>query len=151
MVTMQVGYRSSSGMQTPSSTSHWPTRRVVTELWLIGTALVFFGLDAIGIDDSDATFLIVLMSIVISADIVAGTICLLKGYLGVGWLALTVWLVLPIGIGISSQILDQRWESDFFGSVVGAAIVLVVCAPALTTARRRARLGSFWESRRWTE
>ncbi len=148
---MQVGYRSSSGMQTPSSTSHWPTRRVVTELWLIGTALVFFGLDAIGIDDPDATFLIVLMSIVISADIVAGTICLLKGYLGVGWLALTAWLVLPIGIGISSQILDQRWESDFFGSVVGAAIVLVVCAPALTTARRRARLGSFWESRRWTE
>ena len=148
---MQVGYRTNSGMQKPSSTSHWPTRRVVAELWLICTALVFFGLDAIGIDDPDATFLIVLMSIVISANIVAGTICLLKGYLGVGWLALTAWLVLPIGIGISSLILDQRWESDFFGSVVGAAVVLVVCAPALTTARRRARLGSFWERRRWTE
>lgn len=148
---MQVGYRSSSGMQTPSSTSHWPSRRIVTESWLIGAALVFFGLDAIGIDDPDATFLIVLMSMMISASIVAGTICLLKGYPGVGWLALTAWMVLPIGIGISSQILDQRWESDFFGSVVGAAVVLVVCAPALTTARRRARLGSYWERRRWTE
>ena len=151
MVTVQVGYRSKPGRQTPSPKSFWPIGRSVVELWLICTALVFFGLDAIGIDDPDATFLIILMSIVISASIVAGTICLLKGYLGVGWLALTTWLVLPIGIGISSQILDQRWESDFFGSVVGAAVVLVVCAPALTTARRRARLGSYWERRRWTE
>lgn len=115
----------------------------------MGASLVFLGLDLIGIDDPEALLLIALMSALLSAEVLAGAVCRLKGYTGVGWLALTAWLVLPIGIAISTLVFDEPWASDFFGSVVGAAIVLVVAAPAAATAPLRARYGSYWDHRGW--
>ena len=122
----------------------------MAESWLIGAALVFLGLDLAGLDDPDALLLIVLVSALLSADIVAGAVCLLKGHTGVGWLALTAWLVLPIGVAISTPVFEEHGASEFFGSVVGAVDVLVVAAPALAAARQRARYGSYWERRGWS-
>ena len=148
---MQTDYRNRSGVRVaPLATPHWPSRRIIAESWLIGAALVFLGLDSIGLDDPDALLLIVLVSALLSADIVAGAVCLLKGHAGVGWLALTAWLVLPIGVAISTLVFEERWASEFFGSAVGAVVVLVVAAPALATARQPARYGSYWQRRGWT-
>jgi hypothetical protein len=148
---MQTDYRNRRDARvSPSSSPQWPIKRMIPELWLIGAALMFTGLDLIGIDDPDATFLIVLMAALLSADIVAGAICLLKGYTAIGMLALIAWLVLPIGVAISTLVFEERWAAEFFGSLVGTAIVLVVAAPALATARNRPRYESFWARRNWT-
>ena len=148
---MQADYRNRSGVRVPlTTTPRWPIKRIMAESWLIGGALVFLGLDLIGLDDPDAALLIVLVSALLSADILAGAVCLLKGYAGVGWLALTAWMVLPISVAVSRLVFEERWASEFFGSVVGAVVVLVVAAPALATARQRARYGSYWERRGWT-
>jgi hypothetical protein len=125
-------------------------KRMLAETWLIGAALAFLGLDLIGLDDPDAVVLVLLVSALLSADILAGAVCLLKGHPGVGWLALTAWLVLPIGVAISTLAFEERWASEFFGSVVGAVVVLVVAAPAMATARQRARYGSHWQRRGWS-
>jgi hypothetical protein len=123
---------------------------MMAELWLIGTILAFMGLDLIGINDPDARFLIVLVSALLSVDILAGAVCLLKGYTGIGMLALTAWVVLPIGVAISTLVFQERWTAEFFGSLVGTAIVLVVAAPAVAKARGRAQFGSLWDRRNWT-
>lgn len=77
---------------------------MMAELWLIGTALAFVGLDLIGINDPEARFLIVLVAALLSIDVLAGVVCLLKGHIGIGFLAVTAWLALPIAVAISSLV-----------------------------------------------
>jgi hypothetical protein len=124
-------------------------KRLMAELWMIGAVLAFMGLDLIGINEPDARFLIVLVAALLSVDILAGAICLLKGHTGIGLLALTAWLVLPIGVAISGLVFDERWTAEFFGALAGTAMVLVVAAPAVAIARGRPQFGSLWDRKDW--
>jgi len=147
---MQTEYRNRSAVRSsPSKSPLWSFKRMMAELWLIGALLAFMGLDLIGINDPDARFLIALMAALLSLDILAGAVCFLKGHTGIGMLALTAWLALPIGVAISSLVFEERWAAEFFGSVVGTAIVLVVAAPAVSIARGHAQFGSLWDRKNW--
>ncbi|HET7847269.1 MAG TPA: hypothetical protein VFL72_07220 [Acidimicrobiia bacterium] len=138
-------------MQTsaPKSPS-WPFKRMMAELWLVGTALAFIGLDLMGINDPEARFLIILVAALLSIDVLAGAVCLLKGHIGIGILAVTAWLALPIAVAISSLVFNESWTAEFFGTLVGTAIVLVVAAPAVAIARGRPQFGSIWDRRHWS-
>ena len=135
-----------SALRSPS----WPFKRMMAELWLIGTGLAIVGLDLIGINDPQARFLIVLVAALLSIDVLAGGVCLLKGHIGIGILAVTAWLALPTAVAISSLVFLESWTAEFFGTLIGTAIVLVVAAPAVSIARSRPQFESFWDRKHWS-
>ncbi|MDP9495208.1 MAG: hypothetical protein M3P87_08215, partial [Actinomycetota bacterium] len=67
-----------------------------------------------------------------------------------GILAVTAWLFLPIAVAISSLVFNETWTAEFFGTLMGTAIVLVVAAPAVAIARSRPLFGSMWDRKHWS-
>ena len=126
-----------------------PTRRLLFEIWLVTAALVFLLLLVVGVDDPSAYPLIGAMSGCVSAEIIGGSVCVLKGYPAVGWTASIGWLTLPLSIFVSSTSFTESTASSLFGPMLGAGVVLVITALAVTTASRRARFGSWWDNQGW--
>jgi hypothetical protein len=119
------------------------------ETWFVVAALVFLVLLLAGADDPSAYVLIALLSGCAGAEITAGVVCVLKGYRAAGWAGIGGWLVLPLGITMSTTLFAESTAPAFFGSVLGAGVVLVLTGLAVTTASRPASYGSWWDRQNW--
>jgi len=115
----------------------------------VGATFVFLVFLLIGVNDRAALPLVALLAMALAAELVAGVVCLLKGYFGVGWLATTAWLAFPIGSALSSAAFPESWEPALLGSAAGTGVILVVAALAAVTAPRPSRWGSFWYRAGW--
>ena len=144
----------SPGRHAPASGRASPQRsqvkRVIVGSWAVGSALVFLVFLLIGVEDRAALPLVAILATALSAEIVAGAVCLLKGYDVVGWLAMSAWLAFPIGSTISSAVYPDSLEPAFLGSAIGTGVILVVAGLAAMTALRPARWNSRWERAGWS-
>ncbi len=128
-----------------------PVKRIIVGTWIVGSALVFLIFLQLGIEERAALPLIAMLATALSAELVAGVVCLLKGYTAVGVLASTVWLTFPAGRVISSALFPESSEPALLGSALAAGLILVVAAQAAITAPQPARWDSFWSRAGWTE
>jgi hypothetical protein len=126
-----------------------PVKRLMIGSWAAGAALVFLVFLIIGVDERTALPLVAILAAALSAELVTGTVCVLKGYHAVGMVALVAWLAFPIGSAISTEMFPESWEPALLGSALGTGVILVVSALAAITAARPARWGSRWARSGW--
>jgi hypothetical protein len=120
------------------------------ESWAVTSALVFLAFLLVGVHDRAAMPLVIVVAALLGAELVAATVCLLKGYPGVGWLGALAWLAYPIGSSLSSAMFPESFEPSLLGSTIGAGVILVVAALATITAFRPSRWGSYWDRAGWS-
>jgi hypothetical protein len=128
-----------------------PVKRLIAESWTVLTGLVFLIFLGIGIDERTAIPLVVILSTAVAAELVAGAICLLKGYKGVGWMAVLAWLSFPIGGAISSALFPGSSEPALLGTALATGLIMVLAGEAAVTAPSRARWGSVWDRAGWDD